>query len=137
MPRDARHPERHPRSPARGAPSSRGSYGLGVGSDGGDGGGGEGVGGGNGGGGNGAVLVHALSGPSVEVEPSIRAYAPNQAVAPENMLSNPMICAELTSHAEMSALNAVAPRNMSFKSKAELTSHAEMSALNDVAPRNM
>ena len=56
--------------------------GLDVGSDGGDGGVGEGVCGGNGGGGNGAVLVHALGGPSVEVEPSIRAYAPNQAVAP-------------------------------------------------------
>ena len=41
---------------------------------------------------------------------------------------------ELVFHAEMSALNAVAPRNISSISPTELVFHAEMSALNEVAP---
>ena len=40
-------------------------------------------------------------------------------------------------HAEMSALNASAPPNISLMLVTELTSHAEMSALNAPAPRNI
>ena len=45
-----------------------------------------------------------------------------------------MFVTELVSHAEMSALNAVAPENMLPMYVTELVSHAEMSALNAVAP---
>ena len=45
----------------------------------------------------------------------------------------PMPVTELTSHPEMSALNADAPKNMCHKLTKDLVSHAEMSALNDVA----
>ena len=48
-----------------------------------------------------------------------------------------LLVTELVSHAEMSALNDVAPRNMAYMFVTELVSHAEMSALNDVAPSNM
>ena len=43
-----------------------------------------------------------------------------------------MLVTELVSHAEMSALNAVASLNMPPMVVTELVSHAEMSALNDV-----
>ena len=88
-------------------------------------------GGDGGGGGYGAVLVQAPGGPFVELEPSIRAYAPNQAVAPSNITSAHVT--ELVSHLVMSALNAVAPQNIHPISVTELVSHPLMSALNDVA----
>ena len=44
-----------------------------------------------------------------------------------------MFVTELVSHAEMSALNAVASENMALMLVTELVSHAEMSALNAVA----
>ena len=46
---------------------------------------------------------------------------------------NLMFVTELVSHAEMSALNAVAPSNMPYMLVTELVFHAEMSALNDDA----
>ena len=90
---------------------------------------------GKGGGGGDGIRNQALGGPSVEFEPSVRAYVSSHAVAPSNILSASVT--ELVSHAEMSALNDVADLNMNPMSVTELVSHAEMSALNDVALENM
>ena len=86
---------------------------------------------GKGGGGGDGIRNQALGGPSVEFEPSVRAYVSSHAVAPSNILSASVT--ELVSHAEMSALNDVALENMDPMSVTELVSHAEMSALNAVA----
>ena len=45
-----------------------------------------------------------------------------------------MVCTELVSHAEISALNAFASRNMLFMCVTELVFHKEMSVLNAVVP---
>jgi hypothetical protein len=45
-----------------------------------------------------------------------------------------MYVTELVSHAEMSALNADASRNIAYMFVTELVSHAEMSVLNADAP---
>ena len=69
----------------------------------------------------------------------MRAYASSHAIAPSNVLFILILSyvTELVSHAVMSALNAVARKNMYPMFVTELVSHAEMSALNAVAPPNM
>ena len=100
---------------------------------GGDVGGGD-VGGGDVGGvgGGAGIRNQAFGGPSIEFEPSIRAYVSSHRVELLNIL--PKLVTELVSHAVMSALNDVAEPNISFIAVTELTSHAEMSALKETAP---
>ena len=100
---------------------------------GGDVGGGD-VGGGDVGGvgGGAGIRNQAFGGPSIEFEPSIRAYVSSHRVELLNIL--PKLVTELVSHAVMSALNDVAEPTISFITVTELTSHAEMSALKETAP---
>ena len=98
---------------------------------GGDVGGGD-VGGGDVGGvGGGAGIRNQAWRPSIEFEPSIRAYVSSHRVELLNIL--PKLVTELVSPRGDVPVNDVAEPNISFITVTELTSHAEMSALKETA----
>ena len=68
---------------------------------------GGGRGGGGGDGGGDGLRSHALGGPSLDDEPSVRAYTSSHAVAPPNMsFKSPMVGIDFVLQPVMSALNA-------------------------------